>query len=400
MARTREASSTHGRLRRYVAAGALILAACGTSSDSPGPQLPVGEATPVPVAAPPGSVAGEPAIAQPADAAWRDVVARAVISPTNRTAPGWTVAFTIPFGEEESQVGNGLMESLLDDPTDKADYGPSLATLDRAGRWWVADGWKSRIARYAADGTYLDAIPLEATEPLEALEVFDDGTAVGMTADRRWVVVADDRASTVAAGDDLLFAGNDGTTAYAWSLFGDGVDAFTVGDRRLPEGRDARWFQTRAGTRYGIDFAGDDQIVVTLPDTRIRVTLHVLAETGQPVFVSAEIDTDAAGNLHFLLLGSVTARPLTDDETDQRGVTRAAHVVVSPQGDVLANRAVPNPYGEWDYGIPQRFVVDPAGGRAHIVTVQSDGVHIWQSSAAWAAPGAAAGVESAFPTGG
>ncbi len=396
MARAHQQSTGHGRFRRYVAAAALILAACGTSSGGPAPQGPGDDPAPVPVAAPPASAQGTPASGQPADAAWRDLVARAVIFPTAATAPGWTAAFTIPFGEEEHQAGNGLMESLLDDPTDKADYGPSLATLDSTGRWWVADGWKSRIARYAADGTYLDAIPLEATEPLEALEVFDDGTAVGMTADRRWVVVADDRAFTVAAGDDLLFAGNDGTTAYVWPLYGTGVDAITVGDRRLPEGREARWFQTRAGTRYGIDFAADDQLAVTLPDARTRVTLDVRADTGQPVFVSAEIDTDAAGNLHFLLLGSVTVAPL-EGEADERHVIRAAHVVLSPEGEVLANRPVPNPHGQWDYGVPQRFVVDSASGRAHIVTVQPDGVHVWQSTAAWAAPGTPTSVEVGFP---
>ncbi len=386
------------RLRRYVAAAALILAACGTTSSGPAPQGPGDGPAPVPVAAPPASSPDSQAPGQPADAAWRDLVAQAVIFPTATTAPGWIAAFTIPFGEEEAQAGNGLMESLLDDPMEKADYGPSLATLDSRGRWWVADPWKSRIARYGADGTYLDSIPLEATKPLEALEVFHDGTALGMTADRRWVVVADDRASTVAAGTDLLFAGNDGTNAYAWPLYGKGIDAITVGERRLPEGREVRWFQTRAGTRFGIDFAADDQIAVTLPDARTRVTLDVVADTGQPVFVSAEIDTDSAGNLHFLLLGSVTAAPL-EGEDDERHVPRAAHVVLSPEGDVLANRPVPNPYGAWDYGIPQRFVVDPASGRAHLVTVQPDGVHVWQSTAAWAAPSPGASVEIGFPSG-
>ncbi len=396
MARAETHSTGHGRFRRYVAAAALLFAACGTASGGPAPQGPGDDPALEPVAAPPASSPGTPVAAQPPDAAWLDVAARAVISPTDPAAPGWTVALTIPFGEEEAQAGTGLMNSLLDDPQDKADYGPSVATLDSRGRWWVADGWKSRIARYAADGTYLDSIPLEATEPLEALEVFDDGTAVGMTADRRWVVVTNDRASTVAASNDLLFAGNDGTTAYAWSLFGGGIDAITVGDQRLPAGRETRWFQTRAGSRYGIDFAGDDRIVVTLPDTRTRVTLEVLADTGQPVFVASEVDSDAAGNLHFLLLGSVTVEPLTDEQPDERHVTRAAHVVLSPEGDVLANRPVPNPYGQWDYGVPQRLVVDPASGRAHIVTVQPDGVHVWQSTTAWAAA-APAGVEIGFP---
>ncbi len=73
-------------------------------------------------------------------------------------------------------------------------------------------------------------------------------------------------------------------------------------------------------------------------------------------------------------------------------------MVLSPAGDVLANRAMPDPYGQWDYGVPQRFVVRPDTGRAHIVTVQPDGVHVWQSTTSWTAPRSAA-VEIGFPAG-
>ncbi len=396
MARERTTTEPrHRRMRRWLAAAALVFTACGTSTSGPAPQDPGDGIVPSPVAAPPVSEPG--AGPAGADAAWRNVTERIVITPAQTGAPGWTRAFVIPYGEEDHAAGNGLMVSLLEDVQDKADYGPSLATVDGQGRWWVADVFKSRIARYAADGTYLDSIAVEGTAPLEALEVFDDGTAVGTTADRRWLVIADDRASTVAADHELVFAGNDGTSAYGWSLFGSDVEAITVGDGRLPAGREVRWFAARDGSQFGIDFAGDDQIVVTLPDQRIRVTLDVLADTGQPVFASAEFDSDRAGNVHLLVLGHVTVAPTGGDEPDERYTTRAAHVVLSPTGDVLANRPVPDPYGEWDYGVPQRFTVRPDTGTAHIVTVQPDGVHIWQSTAAFAAVRSA--VQVGFPSG-
>ncbi len=390
MARTHEIASTirrlfGGALVAPLVASAVLFAGCGLPASLPSAERPpIGAEPPtaVPVAAPP---AATPSAAPAADTAWRTPAATVMISPVSGTAAGWSQALVLPYGEEPEALGNGMMSSLLATEERKAEHGPTLATVDAQGRWWVADQFKHRIARYAADGTYLDAISLEATEPLEALEVFDDGRALGLTADGRWVVAADDRATNISAEQSIVFAANDGSTAYGWSLFGDRTGAMTVADDRRPTNREVRWFTSRAGTQYGIDFAGEDQIVVTLPESRVRLTLDVMAETGQPVFVSTEFDTDRAGNIHLLLIGNVVVAPESEDEPDERFVTRAAHVVVSPRGELLANRAVPDPYGMWDYGVPQRFHVRPDTGTAHIVTVEPDGVAIWQSGQSWAA---------------
>ncbi len=369
---------TAGGMRYLLAAAMLLAAACGRGGGQAPAAAPELSPTPRLIAAP--APQSRPTTPPPVSQGWRDLAAAVMITPVDDTAPTWSEAFILPYGDAPEQPGNGLgLEPLAEH------YGPSLATVDAAGRWWVADTYKERVALFGAGGTYLGSVELSGTGPLEGLAVFDDGRAVATTAAGTWLTVGSGGVAFRSGTSDTTIAFSDGARAYGWEPWSDELRAVRL-DGDSPTSERVNYFTTRAGNRFAIDYVEghDDVVVVTLPDADppTRVALRVRSETGRKVFVSVEPDADQAGNVHLLLLGY--AEPAPEDDPEVARVPRAAHVVVSPDGDVLANREVPDPFGEFDYGLPHRFVVAPADGRAHLVVAEADGLHIWRSAHAWA----------------
>ena len=92
----------------------------------------------------------------------------------------WRELFSIPYGPATTQLGTspgGEGGSL--------DLGPEFGAQASDETWWIVDSAKKRLAHFAADGAYLDAVPFGAEHlirgelvPWRLPHVLDDGSVV------------------------------------------------------------------------------------------------------------------------------------------------------------------------------------------------------------------------------
>jgi hypothetical protein len=109
----------------------------------------------------------------------------------------WTEVAAIPTGDAESAVGvqpcYHCGEQLL----------PSALAVDRDGTFWIADSYKARIAHFARDGSFIEAVPAEIGAALPDSTGSADLAFVG---DRLYVLLEEGASKVATVGPDGLSA--------------------------------------------------------------------------------------------------------------------------------------------------------------------------------------------------
>lgn len=72
----------------------------------------------------------------------------------DRPPVDWTKVAFLPGGDAEEQVG-------LDPCSECEPVVPAALAVDKDGSFWIADSFKRRIAHFADDGSFLEAIPVD-----------------------------------------------------------------------------------------------------------------------------------------------------------------------------------------------------------------------------------------------
>jgi hypothetical protein len=285
----------------------------------------------------------------------------------------WVETMFIPYGDTEDTLGTSPGGD-----GGSVDWGPEYGTQTPDGTWWFLDAAKLRIAHFGADGGYLGAV--EMTPDLlvdgryfqfQMPQALDDGTVVaaGFRPESTQLLVVDGDTARVQTIDrELGIVSTDGV-----SLLGDDV----AGGGRVrvdPDSgavEDGEWLVTRAGTRYGFDFRGDES-VIELPDASSPVSRTVTLRWGDdpesPAFAGAEVETGADGTLHVYLYGAPEA-----DES----VQLAGYFSVAPNGAIIPIEASRTPFSDSDPGSPAHLGVDPSTGTPWLMFVDTDGVRVF-----------------------
>lgn len=198
---------------------------------------------------------------------------------------GWTELFRVPWGPAVQQFG------VSDDHGGQAARtGPDGAAPTTRGSWWFTDTNKLRLVEVDARGRYLRQLPvpgpyMDAT----LLHVFNDGAmwasngATGQNSLWSDGPVGPARRADARYPDSLVWAGDDGTAAYAR-----GNDGRSYRLTVTPSGpRVARtdWWRTRDGRRFlpRLDLPGH-RARLDLPDAPVPVTVELnFTSSGAPL---------------------------------------------------------------------------------------------------------------------
>jgi hypothetical protein len=287
---------------------------------------------------------------------------------------GWIEVFTIPYGDGADTLGtapggDGGLE-----------LGPEYGAQAPDGTWWFLDAAKLRLAHFAADGSYLDAV----TVPDEVLvdgtyfqfqmpRILDDGTLVATglgSGSTRLLIMRSGVIEGAEIATELVPRVDDGVLLYGFTV-GEGASSPVVVDVNEVESAETEWFLARNGDRFRLT-VGAGELRIETPDASPPMdrTLSVEAgEVGGPAFFSLESATGEDGTLHLLLVGFTEA-----DESLQL----AGYLTVAADGTLSRVEPMRDPFTAADPGSPAHLGVRPGTSDAWLMFVDTDGVRVFR----------------------
>jgi hypothetical protein len=288
--------------------------------------------------------------------------------------PEWVEEIFIPYGD--------TVETLGTSPGGEGgtmDLGPEFGAQGPDGTWWFLDAAKTRLARYTADGTYRDALPIPEAVLVGGVyfqfqlpRVMADGTLVAFGF--RETTTAILRATPAGVVDQVFVDGlmvprvDDGTLAYGFDDSGRvlAVDPVAVNIAR------AEWFSTQTGARFRFTIT-DAGLRVELPDAPVPVDriLPIVSAADPTVraFGSIEVTSTADGRIHLLVIGAAE----TDETTQLAGYT-----TILPDGTVTPVIPVRDPYTLSDPGSPAHLGAAFGSNQPWLMCIDTDGVRIYR----------------------
>jgi hypothetical protein len=292
----------------------------------------------------------------------------------------WTLAVDLPYGDGEDELGL----HVGGDAGGVARWGPEAMAIDGQGRWWVVDGPKGRVARFAPDGTFLDAVPLAGLGPgaaqFASVVATDDGEAFVAygTGGAGFAVLPDDTVVPLELGGSQV-AWSDGDAVYPSYLGGEVASQLTF---RIVDGTATPsvvpWPLTPRGDRYWVHREPDPATMfVDLPDapTPMRLALHVRLPGGEasPSFAGAQHVVDADGRIHLLIAGCGAAV-----QDGGAPVQCSTYIAIEPDGTVSAVEAVPYLDGETSPGSLGSLRLDRSRDAPVVFEHHAAGVRAWR----------------------
>ncbi|MGA8038505.1 MAG: hypothetical protein WCA93_00195 [Acidimicrobiia bacterium] len=298
-----------------------------------------------------------------------DQTSTLLLYPFSELGPNWTETF-YPYGDTED-----TMSTSPGGDNGSVDWGPDYGTQTPDGTWWFLDGANLRIAHFAADGTYLDQIPMPTDLLSQGIyfqyqlpQALDDGSIWMSGYGRPLVRIADGTVSGSTIADSIPWTTTDGTYLYGFSL-DDGAMARL--DPNNPPIETVDWFTTRSGTRYRITVQGDE-VLVELPDGPVPLTRTLQMRFSEDPNVVAhaglEVDTGVDGSINIILYGAPES-----DETMGVG----AFVTITADGVVGESEPIRDPFSPSDPGSPAHLGVTPKTSTPWLMMIDEDGVRVY-----------------------
>lgn len=285
----------------------------------------------------------------------------------------WVEETFIPYGPAEAELGTspGGEGGMLD-------LGPEYGAQGPDGTWWFLDVAKTRLARYAADGVFLDALPI----PVELLtqgvyvqfqlpRVLAGGEFVafrlgqGSTA---MMLVTEAGFERVEVSGYVIPRADDGATLYGFDDQGDMVGVDPSGEATFP----IEWFMTQTGSRYRITLV-EDGLRVELPDApepvdRILPMVYA-ADPSVDAFAGIQVATTADGRIHLLLTGA----PESDESLQLAG-----YATILADGSMTPVTPVRNPFTPSDPGSPGQLGAAFGADQPWFMVIDVDGIRIYR----------------------
>jgi len=283
--------------------------------------------------------------------------------PIAESSDEWEQVLFLPYGDARGELGNGLAigEQL----------GPEAPVIvDEFGRWWVADNYKNRVARYSSSGTFLDEIILPARAPLSGLRLLGDGRVVASSTMGRIAVIDESTAVYSTIGkENLTLLDTFKTSVYALPTIGELLRIDLLPDE--PSTQIVDFVSSRTGSRYLVHgILGSRSIIqIDLPDANPKVSTKITLRTedGGPVIVIPETVSGPDGSLHILMFGLADASP---------DLQRAIYVHIDSDGHVSRTEIAPDPLGVLDSGALGHLSLKE-DGQPLITVIDIDGVRVW-----------------------
>lgn len=285
----------------------------------------------------------------------------------------WMEEVFIPYGPTEADLGTspGGEGGTLD-------LGPEYGAQGPDGTWWILDAAKTRLARYAADGAFLDALPI----PVELLSqgVYAQFQLPRVLAGGEFVAFRLGQGSTAmmlvteAGFEEIEIPGyvipraDDGATLYGFDDQGAMVGVDPLSEVAFP----VEWFMTQTGSRYRITLV-EDGLRIELPDVPEPVDLILpmvyAADPSVDAFAGLQVATTADGRIHLLLTGA----PESDES-----VQLAGYATILADGSVTPVTPVRNPFTPSDPGSPGQLGAAFGTDLPWLMVVDVDGVRIYR----------------------
>lgn len=276
----------------------------------------------------------------------------------------WELALFIPYGEGTDQLGNGLSIG--------EDLGPEAPIIsDRSGRWWVADNYKQRVARFSASGGFLDDVALPPHAPLAGMRLLSDGRVVASSSMGRVAIVDETAVAFHTIGEEnVTLLDAQSTTVYALPTFG-GLMAINFATE-IPSSRSVDSLRTGTGSHYLVHGTRGDRstIQIDLPDANPAAsTMIQLTSDDQGTLIAIPEAVSAPdGSVHILIFGISDASP---------ELQRSLYVRINPDGSLAQMEGTPNPIGVLDSGSLGHLSLDEMG-RPLLSVIDEDGISVWR----------------------
>jgi hypothetical protein len=281
---------------------------------------------------------------------------------------GWEEQ-VFPYGEGMTHLGTSLGgDGLMLGP----EYGSQLTDLS----WWFLDAAKLRLAHFANDGSFIEALEIPASLLVNGQyfqyqmpQALDNGWLVahgfrgqGSTA---LLLLADGAISGRNIDGSVSWANTDGVYLY-------GLDIEDGAPRRLdPESGvvdEVDWLVARDGSRYMVGVE-QDRLVVELPDAGLTktVSMRFANDPETPVRGGIEVETGDDGTLFILVYGA----PTSDETLGVGGL-----ITIATDGHVSEAEPIVDPFSSADPGSPAHLGVTPGSSTPWIMVIGEDGVHV------------------------
>jgi hypothetical protein len=277
---------------------------------------------------------------------------------------GWSLLVELPYGPAEHELGVADTHGGQTAP-----WGPEYLAPDAESTLWVLDVEKRRVARFSADGDFLDAVEIPGEDVgVQMPFVLDD---VFWASGQSPLIIDRDGATRVAppaspSTEYVGFGYSDGTSTF------DGQGRVLVPTRPPDIGSTAR-LRTPAGTAFEARLRQQDRSVIDigLPDPGLELSVRFVAEqTGEPVGVVFEVTADSADQISFLVYGTTPSRPDTQlvgyFEVDAR------------TGDVARIGPMRDPSSQADPGSPAHLRVVPGSTTLLLTFVDADAMRVYE----------------------
>lgn len=294
-----------------------------------------------------------------------------LLSPFSEMEPGWT-ELVFPYGEGEELLGTSPGgEGLL--------LGPEYGTQTPDGTWWFLDAANLRIAHFAGDGTFLDAVAVPEDLLVDGQyfqyqmpQALDDGSiaVAGFRSETSMALlrIVDGEASGADFDAVVPWVTTDGEYLY-------GLDLENAAPHRLdaadPVAEPVDWLLARDGSRYLVT-VDEDEVLVELPDAATPTTRTLQLRFSEDPAVAAragiEVETGDDGTIFLLLYGA----PMSDETLDI-----GSYLTIDPDGVVSEAEQITSLFSMSDPGSPAHLGVTPGTSTPWIMVVDEDGIHIF-----------------------
>jgi hypothetical protein len=276
----------------------------------------------------------------------------------------WELALFIPYGEGVDQLGNGVSIG--------EDLGPEAPVIvDQSGRWWVADNYKERVARFSASGGFLDDVSLPPHAPLAGMRLLSDGRIVAASSMGRIAIVDETAVAFHAVGEEnVTLLDAQGTTVFALPTFGGLMEIEFATE--IPSSRSVDSLRTGTGSHYLVHGIRGDRstIQIDLPDANPAAStmIQFTSDDRGTVIAIPEAVSAPDGSVHILIFGLSDASP---------DLQRSLYVMIHPDGRLAQTEGTPNPIGVLDSGSLGHLSLDEMG-RPLLSVIDEDGIRVWR----------------------
>jgi hypothetical protein len=291
-----------------------------------------------------------------------------LLSPFTSMGPDWS-EMVFPYGKTEDTLGTAPGgEGLM--------LGPEYGTQAPDGSWWIFDVPKFRVARFSADGVYLDQVEIPDDVLVDGQYfqyqnpiALDDGSIVATgfrgEANTALMTLAEGQMTSRTLDSSVPWVTTDGSLLFGFSLAdGRARSLDPAGD----EPADTDWFLARDGSRYMVRVQ-DDEVLLEMPDIGVSKILQMRFSEDPQVEARAgvEVETGQDGTIFILFYGA----PVSDETLGIGGF-----VTITPEGHVGEAESIADPFSAADPGSPSHLGVTPGTDTPWMMVVGEDGVHV------------------------